>query len=136
MVEDQSAGELLTIARKFFDSMTGQDWAAVRSMATDDIVWTMPGTSRISGTVVGKEALIERVRRVAAAGVTMRKIELVHMLVGRTGVTMFMHNSAQAEDGRKLEEHLASVYAIQNGKVTGIDTFVTDLKGVNDFFIK
>ncbi|GAB2995346.1 nuclear transport factor 2 family protein [Saccharothrix stipae] len=136
MAEDQSAGELLTIARKLFDGMTGQDWASVRSITTDDIVWTMPGTSRISGTVVGKEELIERVRRVAAAGVTMKKIELVHMLVGRAGVTMFMHNSAQADDGRELEEYLASVYAIENGKVTGIDTFVTDLKGVNDFFIK
>lgn len=136
MVDDQPAEELLAIARKFFDSMTGEEWASIRAMVTDDVVWTMPGTSRISGTVQGKEAVVERVRRVAAAGVRMKKIELLHMLVGQAGVTMFMHNSAQADDGRILEEYLASIYSIQNGKVAVIDTFVTDLEGVNDFFIK
>ncbi len=59
-MDDQRAEELLTIAQKLFDGMTGQDWDSVRSIVTDDIVWTMPGTSRISGRVVGKEALIER----------------------------------------------------------------------------
>ena len=69
MVDDQPAEELLAIARKFFDSMTGEEWASIRAMVTDDVVWTMPGTSRISGAVQGKEAVVERVRRVAAAGV-------------------------------------------------------------------
>ncbi|TCO52296.1 nuclear transport factor 2 family protein [Actinocrispum wychmicini] len=127
--------DLLEIGRNFFYSMIGQDWPTVRALITDDIVWTMPGTSRISGTVQGKDAVVERVKRVAAAGVRLPRIELRHMLVGETTVMVFLYNKAVADDGREIDEHLASIYHIRNDKVVAIDTLVTDVDGINAFFI-
>jgi len=48
------------IAETFLSGLCTRDWVLLRTIMTQDIVWTLPGLSRISGEARGIEAVIER----------------------------------------------------------------------------
>jgi hypothetical protein len=46
------------------------DWSLLRSIMTEDIVWSLPGTSLISGEASGLDAVIARAQRLVGYGLT------------------------------------------------------------------
>ncbi|MBD0254193.1 MAG: nuclear transport factor 2 family protein [Cytophagales bacterium] len=85
------AGPRLTVAEKreiagrFLTALRTRDWNLLRSLLTEDAVWTLPGTSAISGEAIGAEAVIRRGQKIAASGASL---ELKHMLYGLDGVAL------------------------------------------------
>jgi hypothetical protein len=55
------------------------DWSLLRSIMTEDIVWSLPGTSLISGEASGLYAVIARAQRLVGYGLTFT---LKHILIG------------------------------------------------------
>jgi uncharacterized protein len=51
------------IAQQFLEGLRIRYWSLLRSIMTDDIVWTLPGTSLISGTAsrveISSKAVVE-----------------------------------------------------------------------------
>ena len=43
------------IAQKYLAGLRSRDWSLLRSIMTEDIVWSLPGTSLISGEASGVE---------------------------------------------------------------------------------
>ncbi len=119
------------VAERFLGAYGARDWEALRALLADGVTWTMPGTGTISGTAHGTEAVIDRARRIVAGGV---ETELLHVLVGRRSVALSLRNTAQAPDGRKLDEHLAVVLTVRDGRITAIDSHLSDVDGMSAFF--
>jgi ketosteroid isomerase-like protein len=121
----------LDIARRFHAALAARDWSAIRALLTDDAQWIWPGDNTISGTASGADTVIERARKLASYGL---KFELLHTLVSRDNMALSLHNTAQQGDC-VLDEYVAIVCRLKNGKITEIETFLSDVDNMNAFFI-
>jgi uncharacterized protein len=45
-----------------------------------------------------------------------------------------LHNTARS-DGAALDEYLATVCFLRNGKIASIETFLSDVQGMDAFFV-
>jgi hypothetical protein len=120
-----------TIARQFLEALRSRDWSLLRSIMTDDIVWTLPGTSLISGEASGVDAVIGRAQRIVSYGLTFN---LNHILIGQAGLALSLHNIAK-RGAQNLDEHLATVCNLRDGKICAINTYLSDVEMVNAFFV-
>jgi len=118
------------LARKFLSVLGRPDEALVRSVTVDDVVWTFPGSSAISGEARGAAAIMKRARAIAGHDV---KVEIVRAVYGYEGVTMILHNTSNA-NGRLLDEHLAAVFSFRGDKISRLDTFLSDVAMAEAFF--
>jgi hypothetical protein len=58
------------IAEAFLIGLRTRNWDLLRKIMTSDIVWSLPGHSRISGEARGIEAVIERAQIIVSYGLT------------------------------------------------------------------
>ncbi|MHB8074877.1 nuclear transport factor 2 family protein [Desulfosporosinus fructosivorans] len=121
------------IAENFLTSYKNHDWESIKKLLHPDIEWTLPGEGKISGTAKGATAVIERVQTIVNGGVVTK---LHHILVGQRGLTLSLNNTATSADGRVLNEELATVLTIQNGLITKIDTYLSDVPMMERYFTK
>ena len=56
-------------ARDGLDAFTRGDPATLADLLAEDIVWHAPGSNPYAGTFVGKQATMERMRRMAMEGI-------------------------------------------------------------------
>ena len=119
------------IAETFLLGLRTRDWALLRTIMTQDIVWTLPGHSRISGEARGIDAVIERSQIIVSYGLNF---QLNHILEGRHGLALSLHNTAESQ-GKILDEHLATVCQLRDDKICSIDTYLSDVEMVNSFFV-
>ena len=73
-IEQKSA-----IANTFVKAMKGNDWDLMRSLMNEDISWTLPGESLLSGPANGIDAVIHRAQSLKAFGVMFN---LLHVCTG------------------------------------------------------
>jgi uncharacterized protein len=123
--------EKTEIAQKFLAGLRNRDWDLLKSIMADDIVWSLPGSSLISGEAHGVDAVIQRARLVVSYGLTFT---LKHILLGQHGVALSLNNTAQRGDVI-LDQHLATVCRLRDGKIFTIDTYLSDVDMVNAFFV-
>jgi uncharacterized protein len=98
---------------------------------TEDIVWSLPGSSLISGEAHGVDAVIRRSQLIVSYGLTLT---LKHILIGQHGVALSLNNTARRGD-RQLDEHLATVFSLREGKICAISTYLSDVEMLNAFFV-
>lgn len=121
----------LNIAEAFLRTLRAKDWAAMRVLVADDAVWTLPGTSLISGEARGGDAVVARAQLIASHGLNFA---LDRVLYGQENVALSLHNTARRGE-LVLDEHLATVCRLRDGKIAGIDTYLSDVDMVNAFFV-
>ena len=121
----------LDIAHRFHAALVARDWSAIRALLTEDAQWTLPGDNTISGTANGAGAVVDRARKIASYGLNF---ELLYVLVSRDNVALSLHNTARQGD-RVLDEYLATVCRLKDNKIAAIETFLSDVDGMNDFFV-
>jgi len=132
-----SSNQLLTdlekkkLAETFLNALGTKNWDLLQSIITEDISWTLPGASAISGEVSGTDAIITRAQQIVSYGVSL---ELEHILYGQYNVALSVHNQA-SRDELILDEHLATVCTIRDGKISKIETYLSDIAGLNAFFV-
>jgi ketosteroid isomerase-like protein len=102
----------------------------VKSVAVADIVWTFAGKSRISGEARGVEGIMKRARVIASYNV---KFEIIRSVLGFDGVAMLLHNTGMA-NGRVLDEQLAAVFTFRGEKIARLDTYLSDVAMMENFF--
>jgi ketosteroid isomerase-like protein len=118
------------LARNFHAALLARDWALLRSFLTDDARWDLPGDNYISGPAEGAAAVVERARLIASYGVAFK---LNYVLLSRDNMALSLHNTAE-RDGTHLDEHLATVCRLKDGRIREIETFLSDVPGMNRFF--
>lgn len=135
-MSDQPANPMTDAAKfrlveDFRISLQTGDWALFRSLLTEDASWTLPGDNRISGTAQGVDAVVERVQLIASYGVDF---EFLRPLYSRDNVALSLHNTAE-RDGRVLDEYLSTVCFLHEGRIRSIETYLSDVPGMNAFFV-
>ena len=120
----------LEVAHQFYSALVARDWGAMREIIEDSASWVLPGDNYISGPAEGGDAVVARGRLIASYGL---KFELLHFLESRTDVALMLHNTADRAHA-KLDEHLATVLRVNDGKIVYIETFLSDVAGMNAFF--
>jgi len=123
--------EKRAVAEEFLAGLKTRDWDRLRGVMTDDVTWTMPGSSLISGEAAGVEAVLARSRQIVGYGLDFA---LNHILVGQSHVALSLHNTATRGD-LKLDEYLATVCFLRDGRIAAIHTFLSDIDGMNAFFV-
>lgn len=120
----------IEIAKAFHAALVKRDWDRLRTLFVDDATWTLPGDNAISGRAVGIDEVIARARKIAGYGLSF---ELVHVLVSRDNMALSLHNTAE-RDGVVLDEHLATVCRLRGDRIAEIETYLSDVAGMNRFF--
>ena len=120
------------IAENFIKAITNRDKALLTSIATEDIVWRIPGTSLvISGEARGVEAILKRSEILNRFGVS---IKIEHVVYGQDDVGLQYHNTGK-HDSKILDEHLTTVCHLRGSKIHRLETFISDVNMLNDFFV-
>ncbi|MFF4569304.1 nuclear transport factor 2 family protein [Streptomyces sp. NPDC001410] len=115
-------GEMLAASRR-------KDWDRVAELLDPEVVWSLPGKSRISGDAVGRKAVVERARAIDAAKLTT---DPQHLHIGSRSIIATIHNTA--ETPLPLDEWLALVFTVRSGLITTIDTHLTDVPMLERFY--
>ncbi|MFD7919012.1 nuclear transport factor 2 family protein [Streptomyces sp. NPDC059740] len=121
----------LDLGRRFHQALVSADWDGIRALLHDDATWTLPGDNTVSGTAEGADAVVERAQLIASYGLDF---ELLHTLVSRENMALSLHNTARRQDA-VLDEHLATVCRLRDGKIASIETYLSDVPGMNAFFV-
>ncbi|GAA0494413.1 nuclear transport factor 2 family protein [Streptomyces olivaceiscleroticus] len=119
------------LGEQFHAFLTAGDWAGIRTLLTDDVTWTLPGDNTVSGTARGADGVVERAKKIASYGL---RFELLHILVSRENMALSLHNTAQRDDV-KLDEYLSTVCRLRDGRIASIETYLSDVPGMNAFFV-
>jgi ketosteroid isomerase-like protein len=119
------------IAEGWISLARTRDPALLQALLTEDVVWTLPGGSTMSGEARGRDGIAARLAIVASSGVN---IDLRHVLYGWDDVAILMHNTGE-RDGRKLDEHLITLLRLRDGKIHRAETLVSDVPMLNAFFV-
>lgn len=119
------------IAEQFLNGLRTRDWDSMRAIITDDIAWSVPGRSLISGEAHGADAIIERAQLIASYRLTFT---LKHILLGQYDVALSLNNTARRGD-LILDHHLAVILLLRDGMICAINTYLSDVALVNAFFI-
>ncbi|WP_183557441.1 nuclear transport factor 2 family protein [Mucilaginibacter sp. SP1R1] len=122
----------LIIANTFLTSLKNNQWDAMGNIIAPEATWTLPGTSLLSGWANDRSAIIHRAQELKRFGV---KFELKNILYGLHGVTLSLHNTAKRGD-LVLDEQVAIVCEIKDGKIAVMTTYLSDVAGINAFFIE
>ena len=125
---DYEQKQKLTI--KFLSILGRPDASVARAVAVEDMIWTFPGTSQISGEAHGIDAILKRARTIASYKV---RVEVVRTVYGFSGVSVILHNTGE-KDGKVLDEHLAAVFTFRGEKIERLDTYLSDVPMVKAFF--
>jgi ketosteroid isomerase-like protein len=119
-----------TLALKFLSILGKPDAGVIREVAVEDVVWSFPGTSQISGEAHGVDGLMKRANTIASYKV---KVEVIRTVYGFSGVSVMLHNTGE-KDGKVLDEHLAAVFSFRGDKISRLDTHLSDVPMVKAFF--
>jgi hypothetical protein len=118
------------IGENFLNALRSQDWELMRTIMTPDIVWSLPGSSRISGEAHGVDAVIVRCQLITSYGLNFA---LKHVLYGQFGFALSLNNTAKRGD-LVLDEHLATVCSLREERIIRIDNYLSDVLMANAFF--
>ena len=121
----------IKLAESFLSALRTRDWDLLRSLMTENVTWSLAGQSLISGEAKGVESVIQRAQTIVSYGLTFT---LKHILVGKHGVALSLHNTAR-RGNLFLDEHLTTVFGLRDQKIATISTYLSDVEMVNTFFV-
>jgi uncharacterized protein len=117
------------IALTFIQSLQERDPGKLRSVLTEDAVWSLPGISEVGGEAVGANAIIERGQYLGEHGVNF---ELLHVIYGFEGMGIMLHNTGKCRN-KVLDEYLSSIFKMDGDKICRIDTYISDVPMLNAY---
>ncbi len=124
--------EKMALAKTFTTALKNNDWDSMRGILHPEATWTLPGVSLLSGLASGADAIIKRVQGLKNFGVNF---DLKFILIGLSGYTLSLHNTARRGD-LILDEQVAIVFEVRDGKVASMVTYLSDVPGINAFFVE
>src|SRR5450432_4030543 len=122
--------EMFDLANRFLLSLKNRDWELLRMIITPDCIWRLPGTTMISGVAFGADAIVKRATQIVNKGLNL---ELLHILYGMNGFALSLYN--QENKGELIiDEYLTMTCILRGYMISGINTYLSDMEGLDSFF--
>ena len=125
-----SDSEKQALATSFIEALRSLDEKGFQKIMTDDVVWTLPGSSPVSGVARGVAGILKRAQAIVDRNVTL---EIMHVVLGHEGVALLLHNTGKWKE-KVLDEYLTTVCTLRDGKIARLDTYISDIPMVNTYF--
>ena len=104
------------IVRGVFDAMARGDREAMAAAFAEDVVWHAPGTSRFSGMFQGKVAVLDRVARLADAGLQTR-FDVHDIVANDEHAVALVHLHLEDAGGRRYDQQQVQVMHLHEGLI-------------------
>lgn len=127
MTDDQKK----RIAEDYIAVVRGAGRELMERIMTPEVVWSLPGSSKMSGEAVGWDGLEERLKTFASYNVD---VNFEHVMYGLEEVAVLLHNTASRGD-LILDEHLTTVLKLKGDKIYRLETYLSDVPMLNSFFV-
>lgn len=118
------------LATSFIEALGKRDAELLRSITTEDVTWSLPGSSVVAGVARGVGGIMDRAKRFAEKSLS---IQIEHVVVGHRGVALLLHNTGQSGSAR-LDEHLTTVIQLEGERIHRLDTYITDVPMLDRYF--
>jgi len=123
----------VALLRKGYEAFAKGDMATLTDLISGDVVWHVPGTSRISGEYRGRDAAFAWFGQIAELSGGTFRIE-VHDILANDEHAVALTRATASRQGRQLNALDTDVYHIRNGKVTEAWSFTDDQRRAEEFW--
>ena len=123
----------LTLINDFFTAYGNNDYAAIKKVLAEDILWHIPGEHPLSGTKKGIDAVLNFFK---ALDKGLFKAEPIIMGVNEKFVIDCHRNWSNLEDTENLNAMSCLLWRIENNIIKEVHNFPENQKEVNSFFNK
>lgn len=132
---DELAGQAAAVVRRFLTSLEKGDLAAVEDLIRADLVYRIPGRSRISGVYEGMDGITAACSIAPRPGAKELQSELTDLLPATSGedVATF-HTMTGKLDGQSLDIDIALRFQLRDGRIAAITEYSTDQYTADDLF--
>lgn len=124
--------EVMKVFETYAEALSRGDFEAVFETISDDIVWHMGGESALSGVIVGKQELGERLGEFAKRSNGTFRIMMNWAASNDCFVAASVVSLAERE-GERLNNPGIDLFRIENGKIREVWTFA-EYQEVEDKF--
>ena len=104
------------LARRLFDRFGAGDLDEAVATMTEDIVWHQPGTNAFSGRFDGRDAVVDRLRRMRDAGLSTR-FEVHDIVANDEHIVALVHLHLGVPDGRRYDQPQVDVMHLRDGLI-------------------
>lgn len=118
------------IVSAFAAAIVHDDHAGIAEHVTPDIVWTIPGSSVISGQATGIDGVIRLADQFAQYGL---HISLQGYAFGRDTVAVRLHDNGE-HNGNRIDQDVINVLAIRDDKIESVTSHFTDVGSFDTYF--
>jgi ketosteroid isomerase-like protein len=115
---------------KFATAVKSADPAAIAAATTEDILWTIPGSSAISGLTQGHDGASAVAKTLADFGYI---ITLQDLTFGVDTVAVEIRGTGTHGD-KSIDVAVVNVLHFRDGKVSTIDTHFSDIDAADSYF--
>jgi ketosteroid isomerase-like protein len=118
--------------RAGYDAFNQADIPALVDLFAENIVWHFPGSNRLAGNHVGRDATLAALGAMSAAGGGTLKANLLDLMASDDHVTGVANDTA-THDGKTLDVRSTVVFAMSDGKVIEAWHYTDDLAAFDAF---
>lgn len=118
------------IVGAFATAIVHDDHPGIAEHATPDIVWTIPGSSVVSGRATGIDDVTRLADTFAQYGL---HISPKGFAFGRDTVAVTLHDTGE-HNGRRLEQDVVNVLTIRGDKISEVTAHLTDIESFDAYF--
>jgi uncharacterized protein len=115
-----------------YDAFNRSDVPALVDLFAEDIVWHFPGTSKLGGDHIGRDATLAALGAYSAAADGSLEAHVIDVTASDSHIAGIAHDTA-ATGGRTLSVRSTVVFAMDSGKVTEAWQYVDDIDSFDAF---
>jgi uncharacterized protein len=119
------------LAVNFATAVKSRNPQLLQSLVTDDVTWSLPGTSLMSGEVHGVDGILMRAEILDAFEVN---VQIEHVILGYKDVGFHLHNTGHKGD-KILDEHLTTILILDGNRIRRLETLISDVPMLNAYFV-
>jgi uncharacterized protein len=126
------ASENAARIRAGYEAFNTGDIDGLIDLFAEDIVWRFPGTSKLAGEHIGRDAVLEVLGAYGAASGGTLQANPVDVMASDDHVTGWARDTA-TKDGRTLDLDSFVVFTMREGQVTAAEHLVADPEALDAF---
>jgi uncharacterized protein len=114
------------VLAEYVAAVEAGDAETIRKSFADDATWTLAGELPISGTWVGRDAIMEEFLPTAMAHYAPGsvRLEITGMIAEGDNVALQWTSRARTLDGRPYENHCIGVFTVRDGIIRSVREYM------------